>query len=448
MNVHFIAIGGAIMHNLAICLQNIGHTVSGSDDIIFDPARGNLSREGLLPKEIGFFEQNIHSELDAVILGMHAKKNNVELLKSQALGIRIYSFPEFIFEQTKTKKRIVVAGSHGKTTTTAMIMHVMKALDYSFDYLVGSSLEGFDLSVQLSDAEYVILEGDEYLSSPIDKRSKFHYYDPDIAIITGIAWDHVNVFPTWESYVKTFEEFLTNMRKSSKAIVFQADKTIQEIIRFADCAIESYTCPEYIIENERTIISYDNRNYPLSFFGKHNLENMEAAKLACESVGISKHDFYQAISSFSGTAKRLEKVLTSNNIIAYRDFAHSPSKLEATLKSVHEQYLGKTLIACMELHTFSSTDPAFLSEYKNSMQDAEHALVYMSEKAFSIKDKASISDKDIFEAFNQYDISVCRTPHQLMHVLDKIYDPQAIFLLMSSGNFDEIDWTGYFDSRI
>jgi len=324
----------------------------------------------------------------------------------------------------------------------------MKALDYSFDYLVGSSLEGFDLSVQLSDAEYVILEGDEYLSSPIDKRSKFHYYDPDIAIITGIAWDHVNVFPTWESYVKTFEEFLTNMRKSSKAIVFQADKTIQEIIRFADCAIESYTCPEYIIENERTIISYDNRNYPLSFFGKHNLENMEAAKLACESVGISKHDFYQAISSFSGTAKRLEKVLTSNNIIAYRDFAHSPSKLEATLKSVHEQYLGKTLIACMELHTFSSTDPAFLSEYKNSMQDAEHALVYMSEKAFSIKDKASISDKDIFEAFNQYDISVCRTPHQLMHVLDKIYDPQAIFLLMSSGNFDEIDWTGYFDSRI
>lgn len=445
MRVHFIAIGGAIMHNLAICLQNLGHEVSGSDDIIFDPAKSNLEKVGLLPDNIGFFGNNIDDSIDAIILGMHAKKDNVELKKAQQLGIRIFSFPEFVFEQSKNKKRIVVAGSHGKTTTTAMIMHVMKSLGYSFDYLVGSSLEGFDLSVQLSDAPYIVLEGDEYLSSPIEMTSKFHYYDPDIAIITGIAWDHVNVFPTWESYVDTFQTFLSNMKPNSSAILFDQDSTIKEIAQNSSCKISYYQCPQYQIINEQSVVEFDGQQYPLRVFGKHNLENMEAARLACKEIGISGLDFFKAISSFTGTAKRLEKIENKKNITAYRDFAHSPSKLEATMKSVREQFMNRKLVACMELHTFSSTDKKFLEEYKNSMLPADIALIYMSSKAFKIKNRAEISDSEVRKAFNQNDLIICRTPEELKSNLDISFNKENVYLLMSSGNFDGLDLSEYFN---
>lgn len=447
MNLHFIAIGGAIMHNLAICLQNMGHQVSGSDDIIFDPAKSNLEKEGLLPVEIGFNPSNISKEIDAVILGMHAKKDNVELVKAQNLGLKIYSFPEFIYEQSKDKKRIVVAGSHGKTTTTAMIMHVLKKLSYSFDYLVGSSLKGFDLSVQLSNAPLIVLEGDEYLSSPIEMTSKFHYYKPDIAIITGIAWDHVNVFPTWDIYVKTFDDFLSKLKRSSTAILYAHDETIKRIAADANCELQYYSCPSYRIEDEQTILEFQGKDYPMEIFGKHNLENMEAARFACEKIGVTSVDFYRTIASFKGTAKRLEKIKNNKNIIAYRDFAHSPSKLEATLKSVKEQFEKKYLVACMELHTFSSTNKQFLEEYKNSMKPADKAIIYMSAKAFEIKKRAPIPDDEVRQAFNQDELIICRTPEELKATMDELYDEQSVYLLMSSGSFDGLEWTSYFNKH-
>ena len=447
MNLHFIAIGGAIMHNLAICLKNMGHKVTGSDDIIFDPAKSNLEKEGLLPKKIGFDEAYISKDIDAIILGMHAKQDNVELKKAQDLGIKIYSFPEFIYEQSKNKKRIVVAGSHGKTTTTAMIMHVMRELDFDFDYLVGSSLAGFELSVKISEAPYIVLEGDEYLSSPIEMTSKFHYYHPDVAIITGVAWDHVNVFPTWEGYVKTFDDFLKNMNPKAKAILFKQDETLQKIAKNASCNVRFYDTPNYLIENEQTKLIVGDKRYSLAIFGKHNLENLESARLACEAIGITSEDFYQAISSFKGTAKRLEPIENIQKIIAFRDFAHSPSKLDATLKSVREQFTQKQLIACMELHTFSSTDKAFLDEYKDCMQSADLAIIYMSAKAFEIKRKEPIEDETIRQAFHQNTIQIARTPEELLVILNKDFSKEAVFLLMSSGNFDGINWTQYFNGQ-
>lgn len=447
MNIHFIAIGGAIMHNLAICLQEMGHTITGSDDVIFDPAKSNLLKAQLLPSVNGFFAKNVHQKLDAVILGMHAKKDNVELRRAQAMGIRIYSFPEFIFEQSKNKQRVVVGGSHGKTTTTAMIMHVLRQLGRNFDYLVGSSLEGFDLSVQLSDAPLIILEGDEYLSSPIELTSKFHYYDPNIAIITGVAWDHVNVFPTWESYVKTFDDFLRNLSSSSNAILFEKDPTLKEIAKNASCKVQFYGTPNYEIIDNKTWIVSKGKRHAISIFGKHNIENMESARLACELLNISTEEFYGAIASFSGTAKRLEAIQNKQNIIAYRDFAHSPSKLKATLESVKEQYPNRKLVACMELHTFSSTDKKFLEEYKGSMDQADQAIIYMSSHAFEIKGRANISNDAIHRAFGNKDIEVSRTREDLQQFLDATFDKNKVYLFMSSGNFDGMAWEDFLEAK-
>lgn len=436
MNVHFIAIGGAIMHNLAICLKNMGHFVSGSDDVIFEPSKSNLEKNGLLPKRIGFYIDNINSNIDAVILGMHAKADNIELKKAQELGLKIYSFPEFIYEQSKNKKRVVVAGSHGKTTTTAMIMHVLKENKVEFDYLVGSSLAGFDLSVKITDAPLIILEGDEYLSSPIEMTSKFHFYKPDITMVTGIAWDHVNVFPTWESYVKTFDTYLKNLSENSTAIIYKNDATLQQLKDNCTCKVKEYATPNYEIKNGISYLKDNGNEYALEIFGKHNLENLEGARLVCNELGISNIDFYKAISTFKGTARRLEKIKLNNEIIAYRDFAHSPSKLEATINSVKEQYPNKKLIACMELHTYSSTDAQFLSEYKNTMLKADVAIVYMSAKAFEIKNKTKIEVETIHEAFNQKDIIVLRTPEELETKLATYKYPDNVLLLMSSGSFD------------
>lgn len=440
MNVHFIAIGGAIMHNLAICLQNLGHRVSGSDDVIFDPSRSHLAKAGLLPQKEGFFKENINENLDAIILGMHAKKDNVELQEALRLGLKIYSFPEFIYEQSKNKKRVVIAGSHGKTTTTAMIMHVLKTQNIAFDYMVGSSLEGFERSVQLSDAPLIILEGDEYLSSPIEMQSKFHFYRANIAMITGIAWDHINVFPTLESYHETFARFVTELNENAQLIWFAEDEVLQQICPKTQAESIAYRTPIYEVKENTTYIVNNAMRYALKIFGKHNMQNLEGARKVCEQLGISATDFYKAISSFKGTARRLEKLNTSKNRIAFKDFAHSPSKLQATIKAVKEQFPQKKLIACMELHTYSSTNVNFLQEFKNTMNSADISIIFMSEKAFAIKNKQAIADESIYENFNHSAIHIFRDAQELEQFILAQNLAESVLLLMSSGNFDGIPW--------
>lgn len=441
MNIHFIAIGGAIMHNLAICLKKSGHHISGSDDIIFDPSKSKLESYDLLPTSFGFFKENIHAKLDAIILGMHAKKDNIELLEAQKLGLKVYSFPEFIYEQSKNKKRVVIAGSHGKTTTTAMIMHVLKELKMDFDYMVGSSLAGFEDSVALTDAPLIILEGDEYLSSPIEMRSKFHYYKPDISLITGIAWDHINVFPTLELYHQTFEEYIANHYKNSSIVWFEQDNVLKKLCKKTPCKNESYNTPDFKIENGISILVFEGKEYPLEIFGTHNLQNLEGARKVCLELDIESHTFLKAISSFAGTARRLEKIKNiPKDLIAFKDFAHSPSKLEATVKAVGSQFKDKKLLACMELHTFSSTDPQFLKEFRNSMNPADIAIIYMSAKAFEIKAKKAIDDNTIRENFNNENILVYRNPEELKSFLGSKNLTEYTLLLMTSGNFDGINW--------
>ncbi len=443
MNIHFIAIGGAIMHNLAICLLELGNQVTGSDDIIFDPSKSNLKKAGILPDKIGFFKENITNNIDAVILGMHAKKDNIELKTALENGIKVYSFPEFIYEQSKNKKRVVIAGSHGKTTTTAMVMHVLKKQGLAFDYMVGSSLEGFERSVALTDAPIIILEGDEYLSSPIEMRSKFHYYKADIAMITGIAWDHVNVFPTLDLYHQTFKEFIENLNEKSSLVYFENDKTLKQLISYAKCKTESYQTPAYYIKDGKTILKYEEKEFSLQIFGEHNLQNLEGAKKVCKELGISYLAFYKAISSFKGTARRLEKIKTSKNIIAFKDFAHSPSKLEATIHAVKKQFTEKKLIACMELHTFSSTNPDFLIEFEASMDLADTAIIYMSKKAFEMKGKDVIANDTIHQNFKNKDIKIFREPNSLKKYIASLHLEESVLLLMTSGSFDGIDWVGF-----
>lgn len=440
MNIHFIAIGGAIMHNLAICLKLKGHNVKGSDDIIFDPAKSNLEEQNLLPEEIGFFESNINADIEAVILGMHAKKDNVELLKAIELGIPIYSFPEFIFEQSKDKTRVVIAGSHGKTSTTAMVMHVLRLMEKEFDYLVGASLEGFERSVALTDAPIILLEGDEYLSSPIEPKSKFHFYKPHITMITGIAWDHVNVFPTLESYHATFEEYVANLDEKAKLFYFEEDEVLRAMCETAPCENRSYGTPSYSITEGKTYVDFREEKFALDIFGKHNLQNMEGARLVCEALGIATRSFYQSMQSFGGAARRLQRITTRSGSTAFTDFAHSPSKLEATLKAVCEQFEGRNIVAVMELHTFSSTDPSFLKEFKNTMNPADKAIIYMSEKAFEIKGKQAISDKVVRDNFNNTAIEIARNPSELLELLEPEKADNPVFLLMTSGNYDGIDW--------
>lgn len=440
MNIHFIAIGGAIMHNLAICLQELGHSVSGSDDIIFDPSKSNLEAFNLLPNKIGFFKENITDEIDVVILGMHAKKDNIELKTALEKGIKVSSFPEFIYEQSKDKKRVVIAGSHGKTTTTAMVMHVLNDYDLKFDYLVGASLEGFERGVALTDAPIIILEGDEYLSSPIEMRSKFHFYKADIALITGIAWDHINVFPTLELYHNTFKEFIQDLHKDASLSYFEGDEVLENLVQFANCKTQKYNTPKYTIEDGITILEFENQQFHLNIFGEHNLQNLEGAKNVCFELGISNVGFYKSISSFGGAARRLEKIKNDKGIIAYKDFAHSPSKLEATVKAVSEQFSNKKLIACMELHTFSSTNPDFLKEFEGSMNPADIAIIYMSEKAFEIKGKSFISDEVIHDNFKNENIKIFRKPDELKVFIEAQNLHKSVLLLMSSGSFDGLDF--------
>jgi UDP-N-acetylmuramate: L-alanyl-gamma-D-glutamyl-meso-diaminopimelate ligase len=431
--VHLIAIGGAIMHNLAIALHRKGYQVTGSDDAIYDPAKSNLQKEGLLPTAMGWNEENITQEIEVVILGMHARANNPELIKAKKLNLNVMSFPEFVASECADKKRLVVAGSHGKTTTTAMIMHVLSELNMEFDYLVGSSIDGFDLSVKLSDAPIVIIEGDEYLSSPLDLRSKFLWYNPHISIITGIAYDHINVFPTFELYVDTFRKYIASHGERGIFFWYQNDEHLVKLAAECTTPNQAYNTPQYRTDKSGSEITSNGHIYPLAIVGKHNIENMKAAQLACGELGISESTFYNAAASFTGAGRRMEKIVEHPNQVAYRDFAHSPSKLQATTNAIKETYHGE-LFAVFELHTFSSLTKEFLPLYKHAMKAADTALVFYNEAIFKHKKMPYIDAKFVAECFEN--VTVINSSNELSKLVNAAYHKGDNILLMSSGTFD------------
>ena len=439
-NIYFIAIGGSAMHNLAIALHLSGNSVSGSDDEIFNPSKGRLEKYGLLPDKMGWDESRISNEIDIVILGMHARENNPELIKAQELGLPIFSYPEYIYEATKEKTRVVIGGSHGKTTITSMVLHVLNFHKKENDYMVGAQLEGFEVMVKLTDsAEIAVLEGDEYLSSPIDRRPKFHLYNPNVALLTGIAWDHINVFPTFENYCEQFEIFINKIEEGGSLVYFSGDKEIEKLVSNSKRNIDfiPYSTPEYTIDNGVTTLISNEGSYPLEIFGEHNLQNLNGARLVCEQIGISSKEFYSVIQKFTGASKRLETITKNDKTHILKDFAHSPSKLQATTKAVKNQYPDRELIACIELHTFSSLNQEFLSEYKNTMLDADKAF---SPKAIEHKKLAMLSENDVKNAFFSENVTVFTNSDELMKTVKSINFENKNLLLMSSGNFDGVDF--------
>ncbi len=429
MRIHFIAIGGAAMHNLAMSVASKqGYIVTGSDDEIFDPARTHLQEAGLYPKELGWHPEWITPDIDAIILGMHAREDNPELVRARELGLKIYSFPEYLYEQTKDKIRIVVGGSHGKTTTTSMILYVLQHLGIEADYMVGAQIEGFDRMVRLSDtAKYAVFEGDEYLTSPLDLRSKFLWYHPHVAILTGIAWDHINVFPTFPQYVETFRKFVDTIEPNGIFIYFNADESLRTI---ASQARKDISCVPY---NAYT------GDVEMQVFGRHNMQNLQAACLACQRIGIAAADFYRVISSFTGASNRLEKICETETSVAYKDFAHSPSKLKATVNAVRERYPEKKLVACMELHTFSSLMADFLPQYKECMAEADAAYVYFNPKVIEHKRLTPITTQEVQQAFGTDNVRVFTASEALQAELRTLDYHNTALLMMTSGTFDGID---------
>ncbi|GET30699.1 UDP-N-acetylmuramate--L-alanine ligase [Prolixibacter sp. SD074] len=443
MNIHFIAIGGAAMHNLAITLKQKGYRVTGSDDEIVEPSKSRLEQHGLLPGSFGWDVNRITSGLDAVILGMHAREDNPELAKARDLGIKIYSYPEFLYEQTKHKTRIVIGGSHGKTTITSMIMHVLKENNVDFDYMVGAQIEGFDTMVRLSDsAKIAIFEGDEYLSSPIDRRPKFHLYQPQIGLLSGIAWDHINVFPTFDNYVEQFREFARLMPDKAHLIYFDGDENLRKIAseNAPRLKVTGYNEHAADVTDGRTqLITANGQHIGLTIFGRHNLQNISGAHVICQQLGITDEDFYRSISTFSGASRRLEKLAETNNMTVFRDFAHSPSKLKATVEAVKQQFPGRQLTAVMELHTFSSLKKEFLPLYKDSMEKADRAFVYFSPHTIEHKKLEPITTDQVKEAFGRDDLQVFTDPDALFSALENVPHNNQNLLLMSSGTFSGKD---------
>ena len=443
MRIHFIAIGGSAMHNLAIALHNKGEQVTGSDDEIFDPSRSRLAAKGLLPEHYGWFEDKISSDIDAVILGMHAKLDNIELLRAKELGLTIYSYPEFLYEQSKNKTRVVIGGSHGKTTITSMILHVMHYHDIQVDYMVGAQLEGFDTMVHLTkENDFIVLEGDEYLSSAIDRRPKFHLYKPNIALLSGIAWDHINVFPTFDNYVEQFRIFLSQITHGGAIVYNQEDIEVKQVVEATQNQIKKYPyqTPKYSVDNGDTLLDTQDGAMPIEVFGKHNLNNLEGARWICQLMGVQQEDFYQAIATFKGASKRLEKIAQGPTSIAYKDFAHSPSKVVATTQALKNQYPERSLLACLELHTYSSLNPEFLSEYKGALDGADKAVVFYSPKAVKIKKLDAVSSAQILNAFQREDLLVFTDPTAFQDYLFAQDFNNTSLLLMSSGNYGGLDF--------
>ncbi|MFY9153456.1 MAG: Mur ligase family protein [Prolixibacteraceae bacterium] len=438
MRVHFIAIGGSAMHNLAIALHKKGYQVTGSDDEVFEPSKNRLKILGLLPEKEGWFPENITPELDAVILGMHARQDNPELLRAQELGLKIFSYPEYLYEQTKDKIRVVVGGSHGKTSITSMIMHVLRFNQIKFDYMVGAQLEGFDTMVSLTeDSKIAVFEGDEYLSSPIDRRPKFHLYFPNIALLSGIAWDHINVFPTFPFYVEQFQIFADLIEPNGSLIYFGDDKNLQQVAGKSREDVQKlpYQSHPSVIENGMTYLLVDGKKIGLQIFGDHNLQNISGAQLVCQQLGVTDDQFYTAIAGFKGAARRLEVLAESNCCVVFNDFAHSPSKLKATTEAVKKQFPGKKLVACLELHTFSSLKKEFLPQYKNSMDAADLAIVYFNPHTIEHKKLEPITEQHVADAFDSPNLVVSTNSDELFEFLKELNWQNANLLLMTSGNF-------------
>lgn len=437
--IHFIAIGGSAMHNLAIALSRKGYLVTGSDDEIFEPSKSRLLREGLLPETEGWNPERITSELEAVIVGMHARSDNPELIKAQSIGLKTYSYPEFLYEQSKDKIRLVIGGSHGKTTITAMLLHSLKKVGIDVDYMVGSQLEGFDCMVKLTDkARYMVLEGDEYLSSPEDLRPKFHLYQPHHAIISGIAWDHINVFPTFENYVNQFRLFCETIPENGSLIYAENDAEVKRLATsFNRLRLVPYSVPTYDKTDTGSVLHWKGKKYPLSIFGEHNLQNLLAAMHLASCIGVKEEDFLNAAADFTGAGKRLQKIPNTANFLMYKDFAHSPSKLKATIAAVKSQYANRTLIACMELHTFSSLNKAFLPLYNATMDPADHALVYFNPHVIQHKKLEELSAREVRSFFGGRVAVVNRSEDVLKFIHENIRK-DAVLLMMSSGNFDGI----------
>lgn len=443
MRTHFIAIGGAAMHNLALALHNKGYQVTGSDDAIFEPSKSRLEKKGLLPTEFGWFPEKITSNIEAIILGMHAKADNPELLKAQELGLKIYSYPEFLYEQSKNKTRVVIGGSHGKTTITSMILHVMHYHNIEVDYMVGAQLEGFETMVHLThENDFIVLEGDEYLSSPIDRRPKFHLYQPNIALLSGIAWDHINVFPTFENYVEQFEIFVNQITKGGILVYNEEDATVKKVAEETTNTIRRlpYTTPSYSVEDGITLLETPEGPMPIEVFGAHNLNNLAGAKWICQNMGVDEADFYEAIASFKGASKRLEKIAEGKGKVAYKDFAHSPSKVSATTKAVKAQYPNRKLVACLELHTYSSLNAEFLKEYQGALDAADVAVVFYSPDAVKIKQLSAVSYDQIAQSFKRDDLIIYTNPTEFKDFLFNYDLNNSALLLMSSGNYGGLNF--------
>lgn len=445
MRVHLIAIGGSAMHNMALALHEKGYEVTGSDDEINEPSKTRLAKKGLLPEAIGWFPEKINKNIDAIILGMHARADNPELIKAKELGLKIYSYPEFIYEATKEKTRIVIGGSHGKTTITAMILHVLNFNKVNADFMVGAQLEGFDTMVKLTkEAKVAVIEGDEYLASPIDRRPKFHLYKPNIALLSGIAWDHINVFPTFDNYVDQFRMFVDLIEPNGSLVYCAEDK---ELVKVAEVSGRknnikklSYSVPPNKIVDGTTYLLVNGKEIPLSVFGDHNLMNLTGARLVCNQVGIKDEQFYNAIQSFKGAAKRLELVYKNDSFNFYKDFAHSPSKLKATTTAVKQQFEKRHIVACMELHTFSSLTEEFLNEYNGAMNTADEAIVYYNPHTIAHKKLKPISEEQVLKAFARNDLKVFTDSKAVTdHLKAKAWN-NSVLLMMSSGNFDGVDF--------
>ena len=452
MNVHFIAIGGSAMHNLAIALHLKGYHVTGSDDEIFDPAKSRLQRYGLLPESYGWHPERITKDLDAIVLGMHARIDNPELLKAQELGLKIFSYPEYLYEQSKGKTRVVVGGSHGKTTTTAMILHVLQHCGIEADYMVGAQLEGFEVMVRLSEtAKVMVIEGDEYLTSPIDRRPKFHLYKPHVAIVTGIEWDHINVFPTFEIYKDQFAQFVNLIEPGGRLIYCNDDAEVRDVAlknTRTDIAKQPYDVPPHEVVEGITYLDTAHGRVPLRVFGNHNLLNLTAARYACNSLGVTDEQFDEAIQSFGGASKRLELVKATMDCAVYKDFAHAPSKLRATIAAMKEQYPNRRLVACMELHTFSSLTAEFLKQYAGTMDRADVPYVYFSQHALQLKKLPDLDPEQVKASFANERVRVFTDSKQMVEELRKMHWQDANLLMMSSGNFDGIDFKQLADELI
>ena len=442
MNIHFISIGGSVMHQLAIALKRKSYQITGSDDEIFEPAKGNLASEGVLPEPLGWFPEKIHKNLDAVILGMHAKADNSELLRAKELDLPIYSFPEYIFKESKDKTRVVVGGSHGKTTTTSMIMHVLREAGKEFDYLVGAKLQGFDQSVNITNAPIIICEGDEYPASVIEKRPKFHFLYPHIAVLTGIAWDHINVFPTFDFYLEQFVIFINKIEKGGHLIYNETDTTLKELIeknKREDIHYHPYAVPQHNIVKGVTKVNIENVETALKVFGEHNLLNLHAAWLVCKQLEIDAKTFTKAIGNFTGAAKRLELLAKNDSTIFYRDFAHAPSKVKATIEAAKAQFPDKKLMGVLELHTYSSLNEAFMQEYKGALDKADEATVFYSKHALELKRMPELKKEAVQAGFAKEGLQVFNNREELENWIKQRDFTNAVVLFMSSGNYDGFD---------